>query len=498
MTTPVTAPHQSEIENSLADWQERYPKIKTLIETGTPPAKALRYVGLELWRGGCLEKAAEAMAQAVSMEPREAAIHAELGSLLGAIGRKEEALQSLGASLELDPNRAAVWINLANTSNDLGNKTLAEQAFVVALELAPDSTEGLAGLGLLYIELRRFEDAARLLKAAVDRGVTEMAIHACLGQALHLLGDFSQACLSFEKAARAFPDQEQIVRKYAQARFLETIIDNSVEKAIEVYRETAGSHAEDILVACKAVFHTLSGYGRTEAALRLGQAIYAQCPDDPVIAYHLDALMGRAHARAPDAYLTACFDKYAPTFDKHLVEALHYHVPETCHSMLLEAGATATRILDLGCGTGLSARHLSSYRAHLTGVDISPRMLDKAKERNLYDRLVESEAVDYLEESDDRFDLIVSLDVLVYFGDLTALLAGAARLLSSGGVFAISFETGGQKDYTLLRSGRFAHDPAYVERAYREYFTCISSAPTTLRFEANRPVAGEIVLLRRR
>lgn len=497
MTTPVTAPVQSEIADTLAEWEARYPKIKTLIATGAPPAKALRYIGLELWRDGCLEKAAEAMAQAVSIEPREAVVHAERGALLGAIGRKEEALQSLGASLELDPNQALVWIDLANISNELGNKALAEQAFIVALELAPDSPEGLAGLGLLYIELRRIEDAAARLKAAVDRGVADMAIHACLGQALHLLGDFSQACLSFEKAARAFPGEAQIVRRYAQARLLETIIDHPVEEAIEVYKEAAGSYAEDILVACKAAFRTLSGYGRIEAALRLGHAIHARCPDDPVIAYHLDALMGRAHERAPDAYLTACFDKYAPTFDKHLVEMLHYHVPATCHSMLVEAALAVTRILDLGCGTGLAASYLSSYHADLTGVDISPRMLEKAGERNLYEKLIESEAVEYLEKSDERFDLIVSLDVLVYFGDLTALFAAAARVLSRGGVFAISFETGRQEGYTLLPSGRFAHDPAYVERAYQDYFACVSRATTTLRFEANRPVDGQIVLLRR-
>jgi predicted TPR repeat methyltransferase len=485
------------MEGSHADWQAQHPRIKTLLDAGTPLAKALRYTGLELWRDGHLEKAAEAMAQAASIDPREPVIHAELGALLGAIGRKEEALQSLGASLELDPNQVLVWVNLANIANELGNKTLAEQAFLAALELAPDSPEGLAGLGLLYIESRRFEDAVSRLRAAVDRGATEMAIHACLGQALHLLGDFSQACLSFEQAARAFPNEAQIVRKYAQARLLETVVDHSVEKAIEVYQETAGSHAEETLVACKAAFHTLSGYGRTEAALRLGHVIHAQCPDDPVIAYHLDALTGRAHERAPDAYLTACFDKYAPTFDKHLVEMLHYRIPAECQAMLIEAGVAATSILDLGCGTGLAASYLSSYCAHLTGVDISPGMLAKAKERNMYDRLIESEAVEYLQESDDRFDLIVSLDVLVYFGELTALLAAAARPLSSGGVLAISFETGRQEGYTLLPSGRFAHDPAYVERAYQKHFACISRATTTLRLEANRPVAGQIVLLRR-
>ena len=154
-------------------------------------------------------------------------------------------------------------------------------------------------------------------------------------------------------------------------------------------------------------------------------------------------------------------------------------------------------ILDLGCGTGLAAPYLSSFGGKLTGVDISPRMLDKARERNLYSRLIEDEAIDYLSKREEQFDLIVSLDVLVYFGELTSLFAAAAGRLVSGGIFAFSFEAGEHENYTLLPSGRFAHHPAYVEGLCASQFTRVAGISTTLRLEANRPVAGHITLLRR-
>ncbi len=481
----------------LMHWRALYPKFGALIDEGTPLVKALRFLGLALWQDRRLHDAAEVLKMAASLAQNDPVILAELGSLLCAAGRKIEAVQYLSASLELDPHQTQTWLNVAGLCNEIGNKGTAEQAFQAALDLDPHSAEATAGLGLLYIESRRFEDAARLLTAAVERGVTAMAIYACLGQTLHLLGEFSRASAAFEKAARACPGEARIIQKYAQARLIETTIEDSVEQAIETYHKIAGDHAEDIGAVCRAAFQALAGYGQQQAAIRLGRALLERAPDDPIIIYHLDALMGRAHDRAPRDYVTACFDHYAPSFDQHLVKVLDYHVPDKCHTMLVETGMKFARILDLGCGTGLAAPYLSSFGGHLTGVDISPRMLDKARERNLYGRLIEDDAIDYLSKEDAPFDLIASLDVLVYFGDLTPLFAAAAARLAPGGVFAFSFETGRHEDYTLLPSGRFAHDPAYVERLYSGCFTRIAGVSTTLRLEANRPVAGRIVLLRR-
>ena len=93
--------------------------------------------------------------------------------------------------------------------------------------------------------------------------------------------------------------------------------------------------------------------------------------------------------------------------------------------------------------------------------------------------------------------MIVSLDVLVYFGDLASIFTAAAGRLVSGGVFAFSFETGQDANYTLLPSGRFAHDLAYIERLHGANFNCISCVSTMVRLEANRPVAGHLVVLQR-
>ena len=80
------------------------------------------------------------------------------------------------------------------------------------------------------------------------------------------------------------------------------------------------------------------------------------------------------------------------------------------------------RVLDLGCGTGLSGLNLKPWAAHLTGVDLSPEMAEKARARAIYDRLEVAELTGWLAQNQDYYDLIVACDTLIYFGDLEAVM----------------------------------------------------------------------------
>ena len=481
----------------LEPWRSQYPKFGELIDAGASPLKALRYLGLALWQDGRLNDAASVLKTAVASAPDQPQILTDLGSTLCAAGRVAEATHYLTASLDLDPRQLHAWINLAGLYHQSKEMAKAEHAFRTALELQPESAEAAAGLGLLYIEQRLFEPAARQLTAAIARGATAPAVYACLGQALYQLGDYASAATALELAACALPDCTPIVRKHAEARLLEIVIGGCVDDAVRAYASLAGQHAEEPDAVCRRAFQTLCVYGPEEAAIRIGESILQRSPDDPIIKYHLDALHGRAHARAPGAYLTACFDRFAANFEHQLVDVLHYRIPEKAYPLLVEAGAEFARILDLGCGTGLAAPYLSRFGGRLVGIDISPRMLEKARERETYSRLIEDEAVSYLANCGEQFDLIAAFDVVVYFGDLVGLFEAVASRLDGGGIFAFSFETGQDSDYALLASGRFAHDPGYVERTYGKHFTAIASVPTMVRLEANRRVAGQLVLVRR-
>ena len=63
--------------------------------------------------------------------------------------------------------------------------------------------------------------------------------------------------------------------------------------------------------------------------------------------------------------------------DRHLTETLGYQTPT--HLRALYGDQPIQRMLDLGCGTGLSGQAFADIATHITGVDLSPNMLARAR-----------------------------------------------------------------------------------------------------------------------
>jgi predicted TPR repeat methyltransferase len=104
---------------------------------------------------------------------------------------------------------------------------------------------------------------------------------------------------------------------------------------------------------------------------------------------------------------------------------------------------------------------------------------------------------EYLRRHTETFDLIVSADTLVYFGDLKPVLAAAADALRPGGFFIFTLEHAVQGEaragYRLELHGRYSHTREYVERAILAAGLQPSLVTADLRMESGTPVAGLVV-----
>ena len=498
MTMQILLPTVPEVEKALAVWRQAHPALDFLLNQGNVPAKALRHFGLTLWSEGQQEAASRALVAAAALTPEEAPIWSDLAGVFYALAKVDEALACMEISLGKDPCQKHGWLLLASLHNNRQNRVEAEKAFLNALALDKNLADASFGLGLLFFEQNRFEEAVEQLQASLAIKSENPAAHACLGQAFYFLGRFPEAAAALAVAIDAHPENLKMRQRFALLRFLETLIVGDVEEAFAAYESTAGEAKEEPDQVSRTAFHLLSGYGYHEAAIKLGQARLERAPDDPVQLYLLAAVEGKKLDRAPDDYLVDYFNRFAEGFDKQLVEVLGYGVPKELHALLAAADGTFPNILDLGCGTGLAAPLLRPLCERLVGIDLAARMLEKAAERQLYHELIEAEAVAFLSREQEAFDLVFATDVLVYFGDLSALIAGAARSLHSGGLFAFSIETTKRADFILLPSGRFAHSHSYIENVSCADFVTLKSAETTVRLEATRPVAGALFILQRR
>ena len=146
------------------------------------------------------------------------------------------------------------------------------------------------------------------------------------------------------------------------------------------------------------------------------------------------------------------FDQQAATYDTAVqgshARALYPHLLEEL------SRTEGTRLLDLGCGTGaLTAQVLEQdHRRQVTGLDLSERMLARARAR-LGGRvnLVQGDS-EHLPFLDGSFDVVYCCDSFHHYPDPAAVLAEVGRVLTPGGVFLLG-------DIWLPLPGRLLMNP---------------------------------------
>jgi predicted TPR repeat methyltransferase len=180
---------------------------------------------------------------------------------------------------------------------------------------------------------------------------------------------------------------------------------------------------------------------------------------------------GEATPEMTVTYVRRLFDQHAPRFEDSLLNRLAYSGPQK----LLDAVTAATSgrlhvgsMLDLGCGTGLAGAAFRPYVDWLVGVDVSGGMINQARAKSVYDRLVVGELVQFLAQEADmlaKYHLIVAADVFVYSTNLTPVAAAAGRVLAPSGLFAFTLETHPGDGVVLQQTLRYAHGENHVRTA---------------------------------
>jgi predicted TPR repeat methyltransferase len=204
----------------------------------------------------------------------------------------------------------------------------------------------------------------------------------------------------------------------------------------------------------------------------------------------------------PPAYLRALFDQYAPKFDTALVDDLGYRGPALLFEAVLAARAAIhkpalfKRAIDLGCGTGLVASAFANEVDEFIGIDLSPRMIERARLTGLYAGLEVAEMVQGLRgRPDASADLVLAADAMVYVADLAPVLQEARRVLVSGGLLAFTVETHGGDGVILGERLRYAHGAGYVRHTIATAGLKLSRLEDlSARNEDHVPVPGLVVV----
>lgn len=164
----------------------------------------------------------------------------------------------------------------------------------------------------------------------------------------------------------------------------------------------------------------------------------------------------------------ASFDRAAGSYDAAAV--LQREVGNRLQERLDLIKLAPSRILDLGCGTGVMSRELTRRykKAEVIGLDLAPAMLAQARRRKGWfskQRFVCADA-ERLPLADDSVDMILSNLTIQWCSDLDTLFAECRRVLRPGGM--LMFSTLGPDTLKELRASwqavdGYSHVNAFID-----------------------------------
>lgn len=376
-------------------------------------------------------------------------------------GRNDEAVSLIEKSLALAPDRADCYNNLGIIFQSAGKLQAAIGAYRRAIAIDPGHANAHSNLGVLLRATGKPLEAEAAYRTAIQLNPEHIDAYTNLGILLNALKRTREAAECYCKVITLRPKHREARRLLALAH----CVLGEIDEAVTIFDEWL--HEE---------------------------------PGDPVALHMRAACTGRGvPARASNGFVERTFDSFASSFESKL-EQLSYRAPALVAATLANSGFEPSKrldVLDAGCGTGLCGPLLAPYARRLVGVDLSEGMLALAKEKDVYDALVRRELTGHMRDHPARFDVIVSADTLVYFGDLECVVAAAGVALRPNGLFIFTLEdwVGGVADigWRLELHGRYSHARAYVERVLTAAGLQPWITPAELRMESGAPVAGLVI-----
>lgn len=369
------------------------------------------------------------------------------------------------------------------------------------LRRRPNDADALNFLGMLEFQAGGTDGRARgieLLQRSVRSLPGNPHAWTNLGNMLMDVGDSDGAVQAYCRATELAPDMWQAW--FNRGTCLRRM--HRLEEAMECLL-AAIRLKPDHDIAYERLGLLLYRAGRTRELAELYRDWVAYNPSNPTARHMYAAAAGESVPdRASDDYVRTAFDGVADGFDENLTD-LGYRAPQLVaeavrrHRRMLDR-ASRDRVLDAGAGTGLCGLLLRADAGRLDAVDLSGGMLAKARERGIYDELVEMELCAFMRQRPGTYDVIVSADTYVYFGALEAPLEAARACLRPDGLLVFTVERWGAADsdagFCMGPHGRYLHAPGYVAEALQGAgFAALEVAPVVLRTELGTDVDGLLV-----
>ncbi|KTD49722.1 protein with TPR motifs (protein-protein interaction motif) [Legionella quinlivanii] len=439
-------------------------------------------------------QALEHYRQAVHAEPDFILAHFNLGLLLLKNNQLTPAKIQFKNVLALDPSHVEAQFYLGVLELEANRLKEAEHAFQTVLQENENHVQALTNLGVVALKQNNGQLAVDYFTRALTIDNDHIEARNNLAATFIHHDRFENALMHYDVLLQQFPDNSEYLYNSGVAQMALGHLNEAIAHFDKIL-ETDPRHFA-ALNNLAAIYLRLEDKERAKKLLQ--QALLAK-PDDKSSRHMLNALMNNQQAETSPEYAANLFNNYALYYDQHLKDYLGYSLPERIRKFLKETNTQIVeRVLDLGCGTGLSGASIRSVCQELIGVDIAAKMLAQARDKGIYDQLIEDEIIHFLKKDTASYDLIIAADVLPYFGDLSELFGLISQHLLAGAYFIFNTEISFESPWQLQVSARFSHHLDYLKQlASRSHFRWIKQEEIASRKQDGKPLLTRLVILQK-
>ena len=149
------------------------------------------------------------------------------------------------------------------------------------------------------------------------------------------------------------------------------------------------------------------------------------------------AFLAEAYNLPDEESMQQFYARWAEEYDNQMINLQYLSPGKIADKLMASLTDKDARILDIGCGTGLTVRKLHEHGYHnLYGIDLSPDMVRVAGSRGFYRGLTAGDVTEPLAYEAGYFQGVISSGTFTHGHVGPEPLAEIARILSPGGVLA--------------------------------------------------------------
>ena len=494
-------------------------------------ADSLHLLGVLYHQSGQWPQAQESIGKALNINPTTPSYHNSLANLLKDQGLLEKAIAHYRRAIELQPDYVEAYNNLANVLHMQGHLPIAVAIYEQAIAIKPDYAAAYNNLGNALHQLGKPDQAALRYEQALVLDPSLAEAHVSVANILQTQGKLDEAIRCYEQAIKSRPDYAQAhnnlgnilkekgltdaaMAQYTQAIALKPDYADAYNNIANIFNdkdmladaaahyELALTHNPNLEDAHYNLGNIFKGQEKHETALLHYQRCLALNPTDSMgVGLLIAALQsGPLPERASEPHLQKIYQHRAHSWDtkpyqghKLVAAAFDTHYPQ----------ATALTVLDAGCGTGLAGPLLRKKAQRLEGVDFSQAMLDKAKEKDVYDALWHDDLISFCNRHPATYDTIICAATLIHFGDLHPVFtAMATALRHDGHVIATLFPNEDKNNVApaasdnLAQGGCYMHGHHYITKAAQDCGFALKELTTQIHeYNKGKPIMGFVLVM---